>query len=133
MHARAQVAAAPDATVEGLATELAKWDAEYHASAAAAGPAKWRLRQEFVAGTYAALLRSVQERQAAAERARASDADRRLREVRAAAAACTVHRACRGDTVCACGTADLHAMYSSCGPCLLSHLGRAACLSALMP
>ena len=83
-----QMAAGPDATVEALATELARWDAEYHANTAAAGPAKWRLRQDFVAGTYANLLRSVQQRQAAAEHARAADADRRLREVCRCTATC---------------------------------------------
>ena len=78
----AQVAARPDASVGALQTELVAWDGKYTASAAAAGPAKWRLRQEFLAGPYAALLRGLQECGAAAERARAAEADRRLREVR---------------------------------------------------
>ena len=77
-----QVAARPDATPEALQAELAVWDEQYHGSAAAAGPAKWDLRRAFIGGTYAALLRGVQERGAAAERARAADADRRLQEVR---------------------------------------------------
>lgn len=55
-----QVASQPDATVEKLQSELLRWEQQYHASAAAAGPAKWRLRNDFVAGTYASLLRSVQ-------------------------------------------------------------------------
>lgn len=64
-----------------LQQELLRWEQQYHASAAAAGPAKWRLRNDFVAGTYASLLRSVQERQAAEERARRGEAERRHREV----------------------------------------------------
>jgi hypothetical protein len=75
------VASQPDATVERLHNELLRWEQQYHASTAAAGPAKWRLRNDFVAGTYASLLRALQERQAADERARRSDAERRLREV----------------------------------------------------
>ena len=77
-----QVASQPDATVERLQDELLRWEEQYQASAAAAGPAKWRLRSAFLSGTYASLLRSVQERRTAEERARASEVNRHNREVR---------------------------------------------------
>ncbi len=77
-----QVASQPDATVERLQSELLRWEEQYQASTAAAGPAKWRLRSAFLSGTYASLLRSVQERRAAEERARTSEVNRHNREVR---------------------------------------------------
>ena len=92
------MAAAPDASVDALQAELVAWDGQYTSSGAAAGPAKWRLRQEFLAGPYASLLRGLQERGAAAERARAAEADRRMREVREFALILTDGR--RGLLVC---------------------------------
>lgn len=77
-----QVASQPDATVDRLQEELLRWEEQYQASTAAAGPAKWRLRSAFLSGTYASLLRSVQERRSAEERARASEVSRHTREVR---------------------------------------------------
>ncbi|BDA47092.1 Guanylate-binding protein 1 [Coccomyxa sp. Obi] len=82
-----QVASQPDATVEKLQSELLRWEEQYQASTAAAGPAKWRLRSAFLSGTYASLLRSVEERRAAEERARASEVNRHNRELEARAAA----------------------------------------------
>lgn len=76
-----QVASNPDATVEKLQEELLRWEEQYQASTAAAGPAKWRLRSAFLSGTYASLLRSMQERRVAEERARASEVNRHNREV----------------------------------------------------
>lgn len=46
-----QVARAPGATLEQLQAQLAAFDREYAASAAAAGPVKWRRHAEFMRDT----------------------------------------------------------------------------------
>ncbi len=76
-----QVASRQDATVEKLQEELLRWEEQYQASTAAAGPAKWRLRSAFLTGTYASLQRALQDRRSAEENARAAEADRRNRVV----------------------------------------------------
>ena len=60
-----QVASRPGITVGQLQEEFTRWDEQYDSSVAAAGPAKRRLRNEFMRGTYRQLLSNV-ERKAAA-------------------------------------------------------------------
>ena len=72
-----QVASRPGATVGLLQREFAQWEEQYDASTAAAGPAKRRLRNEFVRGTFQQLLSNVER----AQSARLEEAERRAKEV----------------------------------------------------
>ena len=75
----AQVASKPGVTVGELQREFASWEEGYDSSSAAAGPAKRRLRNEFVRGTYQQLLANVER----AQSQRLLEAERSAKEVRA--------------------------------------------------
>ena len=72
-----QVASKPGVTVGELQREFASWEEGYDSSSAAAGPAKRRLRNEFVRGTYQQLLANVER----AQNQRLVEAERRATEV----------------------------------------------------
>lgn len=74
-----QVASKPGVTVGELQREFARWEEGYDSSSAAAGPAKRRLRNEFVRGTYQQLLANVER----AHSQRLLEAERGAKEVRA--------------------------------------------------
>ena len=73
----AQVASKPGVTVGELQREFARWEEEYDSSAAAAGPAKRRLRNAFVRGSYQQLLANVER----AHSQRLLEAERSVKEV----------------------------------------------------
>lgn len=73
----AQVASKPGVTVAELQREFASWEEGYDASSAAAGPAKRRLLNEFVRGTYQQLVANVEH----AQSQRLQEAERRAKEV----------------------------------------------------
>ncbi len=75
-----QVASKPGVTVGELQREFASWEEGYDSSSAAAGPAKRRLRNEFVRGTFQQLLANVER----AQNQRLVEAERRATEVCAA-------------------------------------------------
>lgn len=72
-----QVSSKPGVTVGELQRELANWEEKYDSSTAAAGPAKRRLRNEFVRGTYQHLLANVER----AQNQRLQEAERQMKEV----------------------------------------------------
>ena len=72
-----QVASRPGITVGQLQEEFTRWDEQYDSSAAAAGPAKRRLRNDFIRGTYQQLLSNVE----AAQSQRLQEAERQAKEV----------------------------------------------------
>jgi len=72
-----QVSSKPGVTVGELQRELASWEERYDCSTAAAGPAKRRLRNEFVRGTYQQLLANVER----AQNQRLQEAERQMNEV----------------------------------------------------
>lgn len=75
--ASAQVASKPGVTVVELQREFARWEEGYDANSTAAGPAKRRLRNEFVRGTYQQLVANVER----AQSQRLQEAERRAKEV----------------------------------------------------
>ena len=60
-----------------LQEEFTRWDEQYDSSAAAAGPAKRRLRNDFIRGTYQQLLSNVE----SAQSQRLQEAERQAKEV----------------------------------------------------
>ena len=60
-----------------LQEEFTRWDEQYDSSTTAAGPAKRRLRNEFIRGTYQQLLSNVERTQSQ----RLQEAERRATEV----------------------------------------------------
>ena len=92
--ASAQVASKPGVTVAELQREFARWEEGYDTSSAAAGPAKRRLRNEFVRGTYQQLVANVER----AQNQRLQEAERRAKEVHIIARSheCHAGRVCRG-------------------------------------
>ena len=72
-----QVASRPGITVGQLQEEFTRWDEQYDASSAAAGPAKRRLRNDFTRGTYQQLLSNVER----AQSQRLQEAERQAKEV----------------------------------------------------
>ena len=72
-----QVASRPGITVGQLQEEFTRWDEQYDSSVAAAGPAKRRLRNEFMRGTYRQLLSNVER----AQSQRLQEAERQAKEV----------------------------------------------------
>ena len=72
-----QVASKAGITVGQLQEEFTRWDEQYDSSTAAAGPAKRRLRNEFIRGTYQQLLSNVER----AQSQRLQEAERRATEV----------------------------------------------------
>ena len=77
LMARVQVSSKPGVTVGELQREFASWEERYDSSTAAAGPAKRRLRNEFVRGTYQQLLANVER----AQNQRLQEAERQMKEV----------------------------------------------------
>ena len=71
------MASRPGITVGQLQEEFTRWDEQYDSSTAAAGPAKRRLRNEFIRGTYQQLLSNVER----AQSQRLQEAERRATEV----------------------------------------------------